>query len=206
MIPLGAEEERATYEFLILSQLMKGSAHGYLIAKIINDIIGPYARLSNGRLYPLLAKLEQGGLICARTGASPPPGDRQLRVYAITDAGRLRFRALMLDTTLNPGEYRRLFALKVGDFELLSSAERLRLIEHYLHYCEAHLIHLTMERDDVHQTAPAWWPENDPATTREHVERVLCVMQHFLNEWQLEHDWATDLREQELARAHPKGV
>ncbi len=46
------------YEFLILSQLMKNSAHGYLIASIINDIIGPYARVSNGRLYPLLAKME----------------------------------------------------------------------------------------------------------------------------------------------------
>ena len=45
------------YEFLILSHLMKNSAHGYLIARIIDDIIGPYARVSNGRLYPLLAKM-----------------------------------------------------------------------------------------------------------------------------------------------------
>src|SRR5260370_7789901 len=73
------------YEFLILSQLMKNSAHGYLIAKIINDIIGPYARVSNGRLYPLLAKMEQAGLIPVRTDpASAPPGDRHLRAYHIT--------------------------------------------------------------------------------------------------------------------------
>jgi hypothetical protein len=38
------------YELVILAQLMAYPAHGYLIAKIIND----NARLSSGRLYPLL--------------------------------------------------------------------------------------------------------------------------------------------------------
>ncbi len=51
------------YELIILSQLMVQPAHGYMIAKIINDMIGPYARISNGRLYPLLSKLEKSGLI-----------------------------------------------------------------------------------------------------------------------------------------------
>src|SRR5690349_25097481 len=101
------------YELMILGQLMRHqAAHGYLIAKIINDIIGPYARVSNGRLYPLLAKMEQAGLIAVRTEpASAPPGDRQLRVYEITEAGRKRYRVLIMDTTLNPGEYQKLFSL-----------------------------------------------------------------------------------------------
>ena len=51
------------YELIILSLLMRWNAHGYLIASIINDMIGPYAKVSNGRLYPLLAKLEEQGLI-----------------------------------------------------------------------------------------------------------------------------------------------
>ncbi len=72
------------YEFIILSQLMHGPAHGYLIAKIINDMIGPYARISYGRLYPLLAKLEQNGLITAEKAVpSGQPGDRQLRIYTL---------------------------------------------------------------------------------------------------------------------------
>lgn len=191
------------YEFLILSHLMKNSAHGYLIASIINDIIGPYARLSNGRLYPLLAKLEQAGLIAVRTDpASVPPGDRQLRVYEITEAGRKRWRALMLDTTLNPGEYQKLFPLKVCDFAFLDPSERLRLIDHYMNYCQAHIIHLTMQLEEVLQESPSWWPENDPANNKEHVERVLRVMQHYLDEWQLEYDWAKGLREKEMTRAH----
>ena len=193
------------YEFLILSQLMKNPAHGYLIASIINDIIGPYARVSNGRLYPLLAKMEQDGLIAVRTEpATPLPGDRQLRVYQITEAGKKRWRALMMDTTLNPGEYQKLFPLKVGDFAFLGPSERLRLIDHYMHYCQAHIIHLTMQMEEVLQESLSWWPEMDPASKKAHVERVLRVMQHYIDVWQLEHDWAKSLREMEMAQAHPQ--
>src|SRR5579875_3131370 len=102
------------YEFIVLAQLMHGPAHGYLIAKIINDMIGPYARISYGRLYPLLAKLEQNGLIAVDETQSAGQGDRQLRIYKITDAGRLRFRILMNDTGSNPGDYQRLFLYKVA--------------------------------------------------------------------------------------------
>ena len=42
------------YELMILTFLMRGPMHGYLIANII-DISGPFAEVSNGRLYPLLA-------------------------------------------------------------------------------------------------------------------------------------------------------
>ena len=51
------------YELIILSLLMRFSLNGYAIAKIANDIIGPWAKVSNGTLYPLLTKLEKAGLI-----------------------------------------------------------------------------------------------------------------------------------------------
>src|SRR5690242_16472107 len=99
------------YELMILGQLMTHStAHGYLIARIINDCIGPYARVSNGRLYPLLTKLEQSGLIERYPeGDSRAQGDRQLRVYRITESGKQRFYELMRDTSGNPGEYQKIF-------------------------------------------------------------------------------------------------
>jgi DNA-binding PadR family transcriptional regulator len=102
------------YELIILSLLMRGPIHGYLIAKIINDLIGPVAKVSHGWLYPRLAKLEQEGLI----GASVEPkqehqGDRQLHTYEITEAGRKRFHQLMMGTTSNPGEYTKFFWQKV---------------------------------------------------------------------------------------------
>src|SRR5216117_192218 len=114
------------YELMILSILMRGTAHGYLIASIINDIIRPYARLSNGRLYPLLSKLKELGMIVAikKTGKNVK-GDRNLRGYEITDAGRERFHELMMDTTSNPGEYRQIFLQKVSVLRFLKPAERL---------------------------------------------------------------------------------
>src|SRR5436853_6839910 len=86
-----AGKEVELYEFIILAQLMYGPAHGYLIAKIINDMIGPYARLSYGRLYPLMAKLEQNGQIAAEgTARGRQKAGRQRRVYSLSVAVRSR--------------------------------------------------------------------------------------------------------------------
>ena len=196
------------YEFIILAQLMHGAAHGYLIAKIINDSIGPYARLSYGRLYPLLAKLEQNGLIAPETmAASGEKRDRQLRVYTITDAGRMRFQLLMNDTGSNPGDYQRFFAYKVTAFSFITPVERLRLIDHYMHYCQAHIYHLQTEAEDmVRRTAELddLWDQEPhkahgfPQIDTYSVESVVNTMQHFIDQWQLEHDWAKRLREREV--------
>jgi DNA-binding PadR family transcriptional regulator len=178
-------------------------AHGYLIAKIINDIIGPYARLSSGRLYPLLAKLEQNGLIAVDTEAqSVQKGDRYLRVYKITEAGRLRFLTLMRDTSSSPGEYDELFRLKVTAFEFITPVERLRLIDHYLHYCQTHIRHLQGEIEDMWRDA-----QDYPQMMGSHyrTQSIVDSMEHSINRWQLEYDWARSLRERELALGEKAG-
>lgn len=186
------------YELIILSHLMRYPAHGYLIAKIINDMIGPYARVSNGRLYPLLSKLEKSGLIVASNEAtSEQQSDRQLRTYKVTEAGRRRFHELMMDTTSNPGEYQKLFSHKASVFEFLKPVERLRLIDHYINYCQAHVLHLTAEADDLVQEVSDHVPPWSPAR----LEAVLNVMQHMIDQWQLELDWVRSLREKEVAEA-----
>jgi DNA-binding PadR family transcriptional regulator len=181
------------YELMILSILMRGTAHGYLIASIINDIIGPYARLSNGRLYPLLSKLEDLGMIVAvsKTGKNGK-GDRNLRGYEITDAGRERFHELMMDTTSNPGEYRQIFLQKVGVIRFLKPVERLYLIDHYINYCQAHILHLIAERDDL-------VANKGFVLSPAHLSSTLNVMQHLIDQWQLELNWAKGLHERELA-------
>jgi DNA-binding PadR family transcriptional regulator len=196
------------YEFIILAQLMHGPAHGYLIAKIINDIIGPYARLSPGRLYPLLAKLEQNELIAPVEGAqSEQQGDRPMRIYKITDIGRLRFHTLMKDTSSNPGEYQRLFSYKVTAFAYITPAERLRLIEHYSNYCQAHIFHLQGEADALVEEAAIVanldfdYQRVDAYT----LETILNMMQHSINQWQQEAHWARSLREREIALAQKAG-
>lgn len=190
------------YEFIILQRLFEHldmPMHGYLIAKIINDIIGPFAKVSNGRLYPLLAKLEQDGLIEAAdepTGSTPPLADRRQHPYRITEAGRKRFHQLMMDTTSNPGDYSKLFWFKVPSLNSLQPSERLYLIDHYLNYCQTHIFHLKNEMDELVE-------ENEERHFfgPGQLEATLYAMQHYLNTWQFELDSARSLRERVTARA-----
>jgi DNA-binding PadR family transcriptional regulator len=179
------------YELIILSFLIRSPMHGYLIARIINDMIGPYARFSNGRLYPLLAKLEEEGLIVAYTQPMDThKGERQLRCYQITEEGRKRFHDLMMDTTSNPGDYQRLFLHKVPFLEFLKPAERMYVIDHYVNFCQAHILHLTAEKEDLAQ-------RNHISLSQLNV--TLNVMQHMIDQWKLELDWANCLLEENLA-------
>ena len=101
-----------------------------------------------------------------------------------------------MDTTSNPGEYQKIFLQKVATLEFLKPSERLRLIDHYINYCQVHVMHLTAEADDLVQRSPEWGPDWGPAR----LKAVLDVMQHMVDQWQLELDWAKTLRERELAR------
>lgn len=116
------------YELIILSLLMRFPLHGYLIAQIANDVIGPWAKISNGTLYPLLTKLEQNNLIIQANGDhDTAQTERSVRTFMITDTGRKRFYQLMVDTTSNIGDYQRMFHLKVPYLDLLRSRLRATL-------------------------------------------------------------------------------
>jgi len=174
--------------------MMHVPMHGYLIAKIINDTIGPYTKVSNGRLYPLLAKLvEEGCIEEVEATSSGRKGDRQAKAYRITNTGILRWHQLMMDTVSNPGDYQRIFFIKSCCLKPLTPAERLYLIDHYINYCQAHVLHLQHEIKDM---------ESDPLKHQYilSVEAVLRAMQHRIGEWQLELAWVRQLREQELAQ------
>jgi DNA-binding PadR family transcriptional regulator len=184
------------YELIVLKILIQRPAHGYLITKIINKILGPFAKMSNGRLYPLLSKLEQDGLIIAYEEATDESeGGRHVRSYSITEAGRQRFYELMMDTTSNPGEYQKLFWQKASAFDYLKPTERLRLIDHYLNYCQSHVLYLTTETEDLRQNLAKGC---DGPT---HPDRLVNIMQHLVEQWQQELNWAKSLREQELVRS-----
>src|SRR6266851_3166368 len=107
------------YELIILGTLMVGPFHGYLIAKIMQNIHGPYGKISPGRLYPLLTKLEEAGLIVVESISEQQEHQQPRRFqvpsrrYRITEAGRKRFHALMMDTTSYLGDYQRVFVQKV---------------------------------------------------------------------------------------------
>lgn len=185
------------YELIILSLLMRGPIHGYLIAKIINDLIGPVAKVSHGWLYPRLATLEQDGLIVATIEAKQgQQGDRQLRTYEITEAGRKRFHHLMMDTTSNPGEYTKFFWQKVCYLEYLHPAERLHLVDHYINYCQMHILHLKAQAKNLVE-GEMQYHTMDLAQ----LEATLHVLRRSTSQWQVDLEYANSLRDKEMARA-----
>ena len=178
------------YELIILSLLMRMSMHGYLIVKVTNDLIGPWARISSGSLSTILNGLEQRGLI-----ASPRQvrGGRQVRVFTITEEGRKRFHQLMMDTSSNLGEYQKFFHRKLEYFDLLRPNERLLLLNHYINYCQTTILHKQTERESlIHELAD----HSNPVF----LENVVRVMMHEEEQWEAELEWVRGIREEEVGK------
>ncbi|HYX51527.1 MAG TPA: PadR family transcriptional regulator, partial [Ktedonobacteraceae bacterium] len=184
------------YELIILSLLMREPIHGYLISKIINDIIGPLAKVSHGWLYPRLAKLEQEGLIVTSQEGEEKKGERQLRTYHITEEGRKRFHELMMDTSSNPGEYSKFFWQKVSFLEYLHPAERLHLIDHYINYCQTHILHLKEQAKNLVEGKVQYH-----SMDISQLEATLHVLRRSTSHWQVDLEYANSLREKEMAQA-----
>ena len=182
------------YELIILSLLMRFPIHGYLIMKITNDQIGPWARISSGTLSTILGKLEQAGLIAVLPQERDlARGDRRVRTFTITEEGRKRFHQLMMDMSSNLGEYQKFFHHKMTYFDLLRPDERLLLVNHYINYCQTTILHRQTEMDSiVYELAD----HPNPAF----LENLLRVMKHIVQQWQAELDWIRSIREQEFLK------
>ncbi len=182
------------YELLILARLMYGPQHGYLIAKVTSDAVGPWAKVSPGTLYPVLAKLVRAGLI-AEIGEAPS-SRRDPRTYAITATGRERFRTLMLDTETNPGDYRRRFHLKVPTLGFLNPDERQQLFEHYGDYCRTAIRYLDREARLLEQYGP-----ESGAIDKAGIAAAVDLMAHQAAQWRAELEWSARLRDRIAARS-----
>ena len=78
-------------ETLVLMVLSEGALHVYGIKKMLYDRSDGYFGLSEGRLYPLLRKLESRGFVCGYEAISDT--GRQVREYSLTQAGRTDLNA-----------------------------------------------------------------------------------------------------------------
>lgn len=184
------------YELIVLSLLMRGPFHGYLIVKVANDIIGPWAKISSGTLYPLLGKMERAGLITTLTGESEKEvaqKERQARTLVITEEGRKRFRQIMMDMSSNLGDYVRIFQYKVVFMDLIEHEERLLLFHHFMNYCATSILHLQTERANLAH-------ELSKQSDARFLANAALVMEHFEAQMQHELHWARELHAQELAR------
>jgi DNA-binding PadR family transcriptional regulator len=140
----GGRNASLVYELFVLGELMMGPHYGYKLHEIIQRILGPFQRLSWGTLYPLIRRLEQQGLLVSEivqqsTSFGEERGS-QRKAYHITEAGRERFFALMLDSGEYTRDYADVFVIKLSKFSLLSSAQQRMILQHYRDY-------LSIQRD-----------------------------------------------------------
>lgn len=82
---------QGTLDLLILKTLSWGPAHGYAIARWIEQLTGEVLRIGEGSLYPALHRLEERGWVDARWELSETK--RRTKVYRLTTAGRAQLRA-----------------------------------------------------------------------------------------------------------------
>jgi PadR family transcriptional regulator PadR len=81
---------RGTLDLLILKALSLGPAHGYAVARWIEQATGDALAVGEGTLYPALHRLEERGWVSATWGASE--NNRHAKFYALTRRGRARLR------------------------------------------------------------------------------------------------------------------
>ena len=82
---------QGTLGILILKALLPGAAHGYAIARWIEDTTADVLRIEEGSLYPALRRLEDRSWVTSEWGLSE--NNRRARFYTITAAGRKHLRS-----------------------------------------------------------------------------------------------------------------
>jgi PadR family transcriptional regulator, regulatory protein PadR len=81
---------QGTLGILILKCLMLGRAHGYNVARWIENTTGDVLSIEEGSLYPALRRLEDRGWVSSEWGLSE--NNRRARFYTITTEGRKHLR------------------------------------------------------------------------------------------------------------------
>src|SRR5579871_2346231 len=107
-------------EILILRRLRSGPAHGYELRKRVEQTTGVV--LHNNSLYPALKRFEEAGAVTKT--AQPQDGRPPRLVYTLTEVGHGLLHDLLADLPSDQAADESEFLARLGQFSLLSSAER----------------------------------------------------------------------------------
>ena len=80
-----------TLDLLILKTLSWGPAHGYSVARWIQQLTEDVLSVGEGSLYPALHRLEERGWVASEWQRSE--NNRKAKFYKLTSAGRAQLRA-----------------------------------------------------------------------------------------------------------------
>jgi PadR family transcriptional regulator len=81
---------RGTLDLLVLKAVSWGPAHGYGVARWIEQATGDVLQIEEGSLYPALHRLTTRGWVSAEWGTSE--NNRRAKFYSLTPKGRAQLR------------------------------------------------------------------------------------------------------------------
>jgi len=87
----GADLLQGTLYMLVLQTLALGDAHGYAIARVIEQRSEAFLQVEQGSLYPALNRLEDRGWVDSYWATSEH--NRRARFYRLTPKGRRQLQA-----------------------------------------------------------------------------------------------------------------
>ena len=90
-MPRPSDLLQGTLDLLILKTLSWGPAHGYAVARWIEQLTGQVLQIGEGSLYPALHRLEERGWVESSWQLSATK--RRTKVYRLTTHGRQQLRA-----------------------------------------------------------------------------------------------------------------
>ena len=81
---------QGTLDLLVLKTLSWGPAHGYSVARWIQELTDDVLQVGEGSLYPALHRLEEQGFVESEWRRSE--NNRKAKFYKLTAAGRAQLR------------------------------------------------------------------------------------------------------------------
>lgn len=130
-------------EILILRRLRSGSAHGYELRKRVEQTTGVV--LHNNSLYPALRRFEEAGAVTKT--AEPQDGRPARLVYTLTEVGQVLLHDMLADLPAGQAGDDTEFIARLGQFSLINSAERARVLASRTQAVHAQLAHLRAMRE-----------------------------------------------------------
>lgn len=167
-----------------MGQLFEGEAYGYAIKQTIDRILGVHKKVSWGSLYPILKKLEKQSLI-KKVGTNKQSGGPKQKTYVITDAGKKYFYELMITPDYGSGDARIIFRYKLLFFNKIGTETRIEIIKNYQQYCQEGI-----------KSAEEYLNEIKKQKSKK-ITYILEVLNHSLETYQLEKEWAEKLLKKE---------
>src|SRR5207247_2068830 len=89
---------------------------------------------------------------------------------------------------------------KAAYLEFLQPAERLYLLDHYINYCQTHILHLMAQGEELVRDVAS-----NHFLTPSQLEVTMEVMGHLQRQWELELAWGRSLREKEERQTDYQG-